>query len=350
MLQKDFRKFFLKEILDFLLLQWSSLGVLGHGRSEDEWIIDPEALLVFSLDIARYEPRLFDEILDWLMTNGQWVDIQRLRGIIKTKNDKTQRIMSAVAQILSQNTNSYKRKWKALASFKKVNPGIQRETLFKTKDGKPYPVVGEQEPIFREYGFIRSKFRPSRKTREVNFKTDSTVHFLLRSLFGIGSRPECILYLLTHEAGHPAEVSRAVGISVRAVQDALVELSKSNLVLTRMVGKRKIQYWLSHKKWWQFLLEIDTEEMKSPVWLDWISLFTALMNVWKVLNEIKEIESDYMRSSKLREAMETISLEFSKSGIDLPPVPDRDVSPDRYENEFQNFIKKVLRSENDTSK
>ncbi|MBW2184803.1 MAG: hypothetical protein JRF49_13220, partial [Deltaproteobacteria bacterium] len=85
MSQKSFKEFFLENILNFLWRQWSALGVAGGARTEDKWVIDPEALLVFSLEMARYEPRLFDEILDWLVVNGKWIDIQRLRGIIKTK-------------------------------------------------------------------------------------------------------------------------------------------------------------------------------------------------------------------------------------------------------------------------
>lgn len=350
MSQISFREFYLENILTFLWRQWSALGVAGGARAEENWVIDPEALLIFSLQMARYEPRLFDEILDWLVINGKWIDIHRLRGITKTKDEKTQRLLSVVAYFLSQEAKSYQRKWHVLRTLRKLDSDVQSEMLFQTKQGKPYPQAKNNSAIFHNYGFLRDEFSLRKMSKSVSVVAKSNIRFLLRALFGIGSRSECILYLLTHEAGHPAEVANAIGISVRGAQDALIELSESGLVFTRIKGKRMMEYWLSQRKWWEFLLGIDTEEMKSPVWINWISLFTALMNVWHVLNEVKEIESDYMRSSKLREAMGTISLEFSKSGINLPPVPDRDVSPDRYEDKFQNFIKRVLRSENGTSK
>ena len=73
MSQKEFKHFFLENILNFLWRQWSSLGVAGGARSDDEWVIDPEALLLFSIEMSRYEPRLFDEAVDWwLMANG-WI-------------------------------------------------------------------------------------------------------------------------------------------------------------------------------------------------------------------------------------------------------------------------------------
>jgi len=345
MSQKKFKYFFLENILNFLWRQWSSLGVAGGAKSEDEWVIDPEALLLFSIEISRYEPRLFDEILDWLVVNGKWIDIQRLRGIIKNKDEKTQRLMSAVSHFLSWEAKSYRRKWHALSRLKASDLRIKEEMLFTTREGEHFPTPGEISKFFNKYGFLRESFSLRKMSRPVSVAARSNMRFLLRSLFGIGSRSECILYLLTHEAGHPAEIADAIGISVRATQDTLIELSESGLVLTRIKGKRKIEYWLSQKRWGEFLLGASSDEQKLPVWLDWISLFSALKNVWGVLNEVEQVVSDYLRSSKLRESMETISLEFSKSGLDLLAVPGEGISPDMYEEEFQNFITRVLRTE-----
>ena len=342
MSQKSFKEFFLENILDFLWRQWSTLGVAGGARTEDVWVIDPEALLVFSLEMARYEPRLFDEILDWLVVNGKWIDIQRLRGIIKTKNEGTQRLTRAVARYTSGEAKTYQRKWLALAQINEADSTAKEEILFKTKDGKSYPKPSEVFSVFHNYGFLRENFSLRRMSKSVPVTAGSTIRFLLRSLFGIGSRSECILYLLTHEAGHPAEVAHAVGISVRGVQDALIELAESGLVLTRIKGKRKIEYWLSQKRWWEFLSAMSFEDMKVTMWLDWISLYSALMSVWEIIQEVEDTESDYLRSSKLREAMETISIEFSKSRLDLPPIPGSSIRPENYEEEFKGFITKVL--------
>ncbi len=342
MLQKNFKEFYLENILDFLWRQWSALGVAGGARAEENWVIDPEALLVFSLQMTRYEPRLFDEILDWLVINGKWIDIHRLRGITKEKADETQRLMSAVAYYLSREPSSYQRKWRVLRTLKKPYSFVQDEMLFQTKQGKSYPKAKKESSIFHEYGFLRDNFSLRKMSKSVSVVAKSNIRFLLRALFGIGSRPECILYLLTHEAGRPSEVANAIGISVRGAQDTLIELADSGLVFTRIKGKRMIEYWLSQERWWEFLLGINFEEIKKPVWLDWVSLYSALMNVWNVLNEIEKSKSDYMRSSKLRESMETISLEFKKSQLVLPPIPGGEVKPAKYEEEFQNFITKVL--------
>lgn len=348
MSQKDFRDIFLDNVLDFLWRQWSAIGVLGEARAKEQWAIDPEALLVFTLETGRYDPRLFDEVMDWLATNGQWIDIQRLRGILRESSDETCRLMGAISEFLS--AQGQERKWKNLAKLCFKNIPQKPEPLFPVRYEKDVALIAgiPLDEIFSKYGFFRAPLKPSGKSREVIPTADSNIRFMLRGLFGVGSRAECILYLLTHDAGHPSEVAKAIGLSVRGTQDALIELSKSGLVLTRIKGKRKIEYWLSQERWWEFLSKGSFEEIKRPVWIDWISLFKALLTVWTALLETGETTSEYMKSSKLRDAMELVGNEFAQSGIDIPPIPGRGVRPENYAKAFENFIIRVFGAENET--
>ena len=344
MSQKDFRDLFLENILNFLWRQWSALGVLGEARTEDPWIIDPEPILLFTLEIGRYEPRLFDEVMDWLVVNGRWIDLQRLRGILRGKDTPIIKLTGAVATFLIQESDG--RKWQNLAKFCK--PEMWRdannaEPFFYDKNGKRYPPSPEPDVSFLSCGFNRPEVKIRRLTREVPVTSQGTTRFLLRALFGVGSRAECLVYLLTNDGGHPSEVAKAIGLSIRGTQDALIDLSRSGLILTRVKGKRKIEYWLSHERWWEFLSKGSITEFKKPIWLDWISLFSALSNVWNALNEMREEGiSDYLRSSKLRDSMETVGNEFLKSGLDIPPIPGKNIKPQEYEKAFETFIIKVF--------
>lgn len=348
MSQKDFRDIFLDNILGFLWRQWSAIGVLGEARARESWAIDPEALLVFTFETGRYDPRLFDEVMDWLVTNGHWLDIQRLRGILRESSDTTCRLMGAVSEFLS--AQGQERKWKNMAKLCFKNIPQEPEPLFPVRYKKDVALmIGiPVDEIFSKYGFFRAPLSPSGKSREAIPTTESNIRFMLRGLFGVGSRAECILYLLTHDAGHPSEVAKAIGISVRGAQDTLIELAKSGLVLTRIRGKRKIEYWLSQERWWEFLSKGSFEEIKRPVWIDWISLFRALQTVWAALLEIGETKSEYIKSSKLRDAMELVGNEFAQSGIDIPPIPGRGVRPENYAKAFEDFIIRVFGAENES--
>lgn len=344
MSQKDFRKIFLENILSFLWRQWSALGVLGESRSEDPWAIDPETLLIFTLEMGRYEPRLFDEVMDWLIVNGHWIDVQRLRGILREKDETAKRLTGAAAAWLAKESNE--RKWKNVAGFCKPAADMDKdhvEALFFEKDGQLYPAPKNAEPVFLSCGFFREPLNPRRLTREVPVTSHLTLRFLLRALFGVGSRAECLIYLLTHDGGHPAEVARAIGLSLRGTQDILIALSRSGLVLTRSKGKRKIEYWLSQERWWEFLSRGSLEEIRMPLWIDWIALFSALSGVWSALAETSKGElSDYMRSSLLRDSLELVSAEFSRSGLDIPAAPGKDTKPQEYESAFESFIVQVF--------
>ena len=344
MWQKNFRNFFLDNILNFLWRQWSALGVLGEARIKDTWLYDPEPMLLFSLEMGRYEPRLFDEVVDWLIVNGKWVDMQRLRGILREKDEIDRNLVGAVAAFLANQGNE--RKWNNFSHFCKShvsNIPNNPEFLFCEKNGKSHPITKTPDPSFLTYGFNRPQLRVRRMTRKVPITSHNTLRFLLRALFGLGSRAECLAYLLTHDAGHPSEIAKGIGISIRGTQDALIELSRSGLILTRVKGKRRIEYWLSQERWWEFLSKGNISEIKKPIWIDWIALYSALSKIWSALNKIsRERVSDYMRSSKLRDSLEIVGSEFAKSGLDIPPIPGIDVRPEQYEKAFEEFIINVF--------
>jgi len=344
MSQKDFRNLFLENILNFLWRQWSTLGVLGQARTKDPWLYDPEPMLLFTLEMARYEPRLFDEVVDWLIVNNKWIDMQRLRGILREKDEIGRNLLGAVAAFLANQGNE--RKWNNLSQFCKShvsNIPNNPESFFCEKNGKSHPLTKTSDPSFLTYGFNRPQLRVRRMTRRVPITSHNTLRFLLRALFGLGSRAECLAYLLTHDAGHPSEIAKRIGISARGTQDALIELSRSGLILTRVKGKRKIEYWLSQERWWEFLSKGNISEIKKPIWIDWIALYSALSQLWAALNKIsREGMSDYMRSSKLRDSLEMVGSEFAKSGLDIPSIPGIDVRPEEYEKAFEEFIINVF--------
>ena len=68
-------------LLDFAWRQWSQLGVSSTVTGNDNWAADPEALILFTLGIARRDPRLFDEVLDWFALNQKILSMQRLRNL-----------------------------------------------------------------------------------------------------------------------------------------------------------------------------------------------------------------------------------------------------------------------------
>jgi hypothetical protein len=79
----NFKTEYRELVLNFLWRQWSALGVAGSVTSDDNWILDAEALLIFTCTMGRHDARVFDEMVDWLHKNGAFINIaSNLRRIM----------------------------------------------------------------------------------------------------------------------------------------------------------------------------------------------------------------------------------------------------------------------------
>ena len=70
-------------LLAFAWDQWAQMGVSGTARRADRWAADPETLLLFTLEVARADPRLF-----WLALNERLVSVGRLRNLCRGETDR----------------------------------------------------------------------------------------------------------------------------------------------------------------------------------------------------------------------------------------------------------------------
>jgi len=81
MLLSELRERVRQGFLEFAWRQWAQIGVSANIAGFDRWAIDPEALILFTIGVARRDPRLFDEMLDWLAENRRLLTMQRLRNL-----------------------------------------------------------------------------------------------------------------------------------------------------------------------------------------------------------------------------------------------------------------------------
>ena len=80
----EFKHNFFDSLNAFLWRQWIQLGISGQISTDAQrYVIDPEALLLFSSNFCRYDQRLYDLIIDWLNINGNFMNIQRLKAMQK---------------------------------------------------------------------------------------------------------------------------------------------------------------------------------------------------------------------------------------------------------------------------
>ncbi len=270
-LQK-FKDNFLDAVLELLWRQWSALGIAGYGKSGDSRVIDPEALLLFSASIARYDQRLFDEMLDWLVLNERFINVQRLKAIAKIEGFQSIGIINALAGAIHARKSGLK--WKSLAGQKKTEGKMQN--LFFLKSGQPMPVGEKTDPGFLEYGFARNPVEPRGMSKPFPVKTVPGLLLQIRGLMGINSRSEILLYLILNRKGTIQEISEHTYYAWRSVQDVLFEMGQSSVIHFPAAKKGRV-YYIDPEPWLNMLLDSSAKNIR---WIGWPSLFRALEIIW----------------------------------------------------------------------
>lgn len=209
-------------LLDWLWHSWVSLGVSGQGvEVSHNHVIDPEALLLASSRWARYDARLFDEILDWLCQYGHLIHLQRLQNLQRSRLGDS-RVLSVIADVLVE--HSPHAKWKALIATPDVLPAT--EPLFLSLEEKTAS-WGRAEPLFARHGFRRGRFELRHLSQPPDPRRAANLWLKLRALFGVSARAEILLHLLTAGPATATEIARLSGYTTRSILLPLREMALS---------------------------------------------------------------------------------------------------------------------------
>ncbi len=323
------------KLLAFLWRQWSALGVAGHAKTSDPWAIDPEALLLLTATVGRHDARLFDEVLDWLQVNGTFINVQRLRRIQQTEGFAGLPVLGGIAGVIGRGAQAVK--WKNLAEVESVG---EPEPLFFLPDYRPLPVLGEPDPVFARVGLLRDPAKP-RAYAQSFFPNERTALVLqLRALLGVNARAEIIQYLLTHEAGHPAEIARQSYYFKKTVQDALVDMHRSAVVEVRTSGREK-HYWLKPDPWARLLHRDD--ENKMPEWVSWPAVFIALERIWlKLLDPTRDELDPRVLAVELRKLLADIRPAVERAGYPVNTLSRLQYTGEEFVTEFLRDVETIL--------
>jgi hypothetical protein len=286
-----------QRLLDLVWQQWTALGVAGYDTGASTAVVDLEALVLITTVHGRTDPRLFEEMLDWLWGNAHAVNVQRLRNIQKQLHLGDTRVLSAIADWLSQRT--ILSKWKSLVRAASAPPQAP-EPLFRLPDGRALPWQGDLDPLFARHGLQCAPVQRREMSRPPNPRSAAALSWKLRNLFGVQARCEIILWLLTHERGHSAQIARATYYFPRGVENTLRELAVSGMALTAPRG-RAITYEINPDEWLLFLRSWK-QPNGFPRWIDWPRFF-SIQERFMAAGTVKEM-SPLLHASELRRVFE----------------------------------------------
>lgn len=298
-------------LLDFAWGQWSQLGVSASVTGADPWAADPEALILFTLGIARWDPRLFDEVLDWVALNQKLLSTQRLRNLTARFPIDANLVAAVVASTREPvPTDVLVNEERPVKVQPKVNQ--TKQPVF-SPDVLGF--VSKADPIFAEYGFIRPIVIRSGKSREPDLGRPVNFAFRLRQLFGPGSRSEVMRILLTYRDGplDAARIADEAAFAKRNASEALAAVAASGAISAAWTGNER-QFRVRREPW-AALLGIDD----MPAFVSWVHLLPAALEISTWLDEkAGSLESDYLLASQARSLIDKVGRDLQIAGVDIP--------------------------------
>ena len=324
-----FRKDLRERLLDLLWGQWDSLGVSGQAAWSKRAVIDPDALLVFSCSMARYDARLFDEMLDWVATHGRFLNIQRVGNIARKGGFSGGPVLSAVADFMSRRETPAK--WTRLSRlFPRSEPNPA--PLFFSADGKPIPPFGKLDPVFEEHGFSRGLVNPRGHVRPFPATRPANLWLALRALLGVNARCEILLYLLLNGKGHARGIARETFFFQKTIQDAMAEMGQSGFVQGQTKGRERF-YTLKPEAW----STVAGRGQPLPRWTNWPAVFVALESIcFTVMDPKMDERNDLMLGADLNGLIRKIAPMLTQAGV------SHQLEPRPIENEAE-YVKATLR-------
>jgi len=311
-----------KTLADFLWDEWAQMGVSASTSRRDTWATDPEALLLLTFEVGRGEPRLFEEVLDWMLVNEKLLSVQRLRNLAVDEEDR--RLVEAVLGWLGQ-----KRRRARLGSRSPKTEG-QPQPFFR---GSRLQVT-DPDPAFLALGFLRPPAEPSGKSQAPDLRLPINFAFRLRLLLGVSVRAEVARALLTVDSPwmNVQALAESTAYAKRNVQEAAGSLSAAGFVEWMVVGNE--YRYKANARWGEFLA-ID----RPPGTQDWPQLFRAYRLVLRWLfNRTTQGLSDYLLLSGARTLIEEIERDLLFAGVGVNAQEStRDLPA------FEGFIRGFLR-------
>ena len=290
--------------LEFVWDQWAQMGVLATSRRQDDWAADPEALLLVTLEVGRYDARLFEEVSDWMVRNERLMSVRRLRNLCRDETDEAlaDAFLTSVAR------------WRPRPRL----AGHQPAPRLEPSRGEPFfrdstvPIRRTPDAGFLKHGWLKPETEPSGKSQAPDLLAPINFAFRIREILGVGARAEVVRFLLTVDAPRLSTqaVADSAGFAKRNVQEALTSLHAAGVINGSTLSNQH-RYGIDGDTWAQLL-----GLTRLPEYRDWPRLLHALRRLVRWLGDERLDElSDYMLASAARTLADDIAQDLAHAGV-----------------------------------
>lgn len=314
---KKFRKELKDAILGVIWSAWSQLGVMGESDSDPQ-LVDPEALLLLTLECAREDPRIFDEVLDWLTKNGEWINVTRLTSLLRKDRLCDPSVVGAVAALLTEHDSSTK--WRSIA--KRFIPTTLSATPLFLRSGRPLDASpSEPDSRFSTYGWLRSPLQLRGMSQSPDLNSPAAFMLQCRAFFGVNIRADVWAHLMLNGRGTASRIARELGYTQPRVHEAMRGMHGAGAFGVRQDGNRKEYHVILGRGWPVF----GEEPEKVRCWRDWRSYGRCAVAVWHHAYAMKESgATGYIVDAEISSATDRVRSDFNSAGIPLSKNPNSD--------------------------
>lgn len=254
--------------LDLAWRQWSAIGVAGIQAAK-RMIVDPEALLLATLEVARSDARLFDEALDWVVQNSALLDVSRVRRLGRAATGEQQRLLGVAVELVANRGagSSLARLPAEKFIAREATAGYTLQPLFRSVREDTTSWAGSDE-LFARAGFTRPPLELRAMSRPPDASRPACARFRARALVGLGPRAEVLTYLWTHEWAHGRLIADRAAYGQSPVAEYLSLLSEGGLVDSRADGRRTL---------YRATASLKATGNPIPGYVDWVRVWPALV-------------------------------------------------------------------------
>jgi hypothetical protein len=294
---KEFKERFYEDLVEIHWRHWTAFGIASNVKPERYWIVDLEPLVISTLAIGLRDKRLLSSSLEWLIKNGEWMNLSRLKRIMNlfTGPFPTMKKPLLTRQIFGLLVDLYNKNARNKIAYKELEP-------YGTGDNRA-----------SEYKSIFDNFRVRDVVTKPKHRDPSLLQILLRGFLGINAHVETLIYLLVNDRGNSNFIAKEIFYNQKNIYEILERWTGAQIV-TKISGNRAASYSLNRKK--ELLTAIGLKRM--PGYLNWTRTFILLNGIGMALYTSPWSEDEYLVSSLFRDLSREIRLIGGAINVRIP--------------------------------
>lgn len=306
----------LEGVSDLLWGQWAALGAYVAVEPCREAVVDPEALLISTCAFGGREARMFDESLDWIITNHGLLKPWRMRRIARDFGPDVTGTLGAVLE------------YAAMETGRDLFPGVREEArkvlaevapkeLFPWERGMYREGGKAPDEIFLEWKLLRGKPRVHRHSGTPDLANPANLVLRLRDYYGAGGRADVIAYLLTAGGGSSHGIAKKVKYRQGMVYQVLEGLVNAGMA-QKSGGRGHAYYWIERER---MAASLGLGK-RLPVFFAWSDVYSALYMVYADWEEHRDAYADeFLSAERMRDLARHVVPLLRGAGEPLSRLP-----------------------------